>query len=79
MTIERDKYIKIPVWLVSVMLPLLVSATVAIVTSQVSQATTKKQVEINTKDIENKADKKDIEYIKTALEDIKSDIRNLKQ
>ena len=48
MTIEKDKYVKIPVWLVAVVLPLLIASITTYATNRASNAKLDKQVEINT-------------------------------
>jgi hypothetical protein len=74
MTIDKDKTVKIPVWLIVVILPLVISVGAAITTSQINMASTKRQVEVNTKVLEQKANQGEFEIIKAQLNRIETKI-----
>jgi hypothetical protein len=62
MTIQTERYVKLPVWLVSALIPTIVTLGIYYTVNKVSTASIKKQVEVNTlilrEDIPNALDKK---------------------
>ena len=83
MTIDKDRFVKIPIWLVSIVLPLLIAAFAGFVTDQVMSAGDRKQIEVNTKrldyipyQLENKVDRREFEIFKDQLNRIEDKLDN---
>ena len=68
MTVERDRFIKIPVWLVIVLLPMAIALVTAYGINKASTAKIQMQVEMQAKELEKKADKERIEQMNTRLD-----------
>lgn len=68
MTVERDRFIKIPVWLVVVLLPMAIALVTAYGINKASTAKIQMQVEMQAKELEKKADKERIEQMNTRLD-----------
>lgn len=68
MTVERDRFIKIPVWLVVVLLPMAIALVTAYGINKASTAKIQMQVETQAKELEKKADKERIEQMNTRLD-----------
>lgn len=68
MTVERDRFIKIPVWLVVVLLPMAIALVTAYGINKASTARIQMQVETQAKELEKKADKERIEQMNTRLD-----------
>lgn len=84
MTIPRDKYIKIPIWLVSVVFPVIVAAMAGFITDQVVSAGDRKQIEVNTKkldilpaQLDQKVDWKDFELFRAQINDMKTQMNRI--
>lgn len=74
MTVDRKETITLPKWLLVVFLPLVISFAGSYTTIKIVQASTSKQVEVNTDEIKelrnNKADKDVLKLIYDQLKDI---------
>lgn len=68
MTVERDRFIKIPVWLVVVLLPMAIALVTAYGINKASTAKIQMQVEMQAKELEKKADKERMEQMNTRLD-----------
>lgn len=68
MTVERDRFIKIPVWLVVVLLPMAIALVTAYGINKATTAKIQMQVETQAKELEKKADKERIEQMNTRLD-----------
>lgn len=68
MTVERDRFIKIPVWLVVVLLPMAIALVTAYGINKASTAKIQMQVETQAKELEKKANKEQMEQMNTRLD-----------
>ena len=67
MTFDRNSVIKIPIWLIAVALPIILSILTAILVSNASSAVTRSHVEINAEQIKENVNKSEFEIIRGQL------------
>jgi hypothetical protein len=75
MTIEKDRVIRIPIWFVSIILPLIIAIITSYGMMTSKAATQDAKIQNIEKQLDNKADLKDCQYIKETLNDIRTDLK----
>lgn len=74
MTIEKDRFIKIPIWLVVVVLPITIALITAYGINKATNAKIQQQIEQQEKELEKKADKATMDYVQGQLDRIEKKI-----
>jgi hypothetical protein len=87
MTVPKDHYIKIPTWLLIIIVPIFISGITALVTTQRTNAALIRQVEINTKKVweeipsnmEKKVDKGEFDAFKKQIDNQNAQLTRIEE
>lgn len=72
MTVDKDRYIKIPIWLVSVFLPILIALIISFGAYKVSSATFETKIKRNEQEIEKRVTRDEFDLVLKGIERIEN-------